>query len=56
MITPEKPLPTFWPVNMPVDSDLVAPALHDALVNEDRRIDAFIRRLDYAIAEIVRKK
>jgi hypothetical protein len=57
MTTPEK-LPTLWPVNMPIDNDHLQldRALLDALINEDRGIDAFIKRLDYAIADVVRKK
>jgi hypothetical protein len=58
MTTPEKPLPTLRPVNMPIDNDHLQldRALLDALISEDRDIDAFIKRLDYAIADIVRKK
>ena len=58
MTTPEKRLPTLWPLNTPVDNEHVRLdlALHDALVNEDQRIDAFIKCLNYAIEDIVRKK
>ena len=59
MTAPERRLPTLWPPatgsgdNEPTRLDR---ALADALMKQDQGIDAFIKRLNYAIEDLVGKK
>ena len=58
MITPETPPPTLRPpqaISSDEDCERLDRALGD-LMNEDQRIDDFIKRLNFTIEEIVRKK
>ena len=59
MIIPERQPPTLWPPDKTISSDedyaRLTRELGD-LVKEDQWIGDFIKRLNYTIADIVRKK
>jgi hypothetical protein len=57
MILPETPPPTLWPSRLTSaeDRERLDRALKD-LVKEDQWVADFIKRLNYTIEDIVRKK
>jgi hypothetical protein len=58
MITPETPLPTLWPreaISNDQYDEVLERALDD-LMKQDQRIEDFIKRLNYTIEDIARKK
>jgi hypothetical protein len=57
MILPETPPPTLWPPRLTSaeDHERLDRALKD-LVKEDQWVADFIKRLNYTIEDIVRKK
>jgi hypothetical protein len=57
--TPERRLPALWPpttVSSDNEPTRLDRALADALMRQDQGIDAFIKRLNYAIEDLVGKK
>jgi hypothetical protein len=58
MITPQTPPRTLWPAKAILndrDDELLERALGD-LMKQDQWIDDFIKRLNYTLKDIVRKK